>query len=44
MRASLQQKKGKTEMENIAAVHGLEQPAGVVTTVTLCSQRWFAEY
>ena len=38
MRASLQQKNGKTGMENIAAAHGPGQPAGTATTVTLCSQ------
>jgi hypothetical protein len=37
MRASLQQKNGKTEMENIAAVHRLEQPAGAASTVTFAA-------
>jgi len=37
MRASLQQKNGKTEMENISAVHRLEQPAGAASTVTFAA-------
>jgi len=35
MRASLQQKNGKTEMENIAAVRILDQPLGAAAGATL---------